>query len=124
MLYHWFVVSICLAAKVATSDLEKKLVEHLLDRYDPVVRPVEVDRDCINVTLNIRFYQLIAIKEKEQVMEVSIESPCTGESWVVVSHRRTRAEVDLRICSEHGALGRYLERWSGDLNCLERGPPT
>ena len=71
MLYHWIVVAICLVVKVLASDSEKKLVEHLFDKYDPVVRPVEVNRNWINVTLNVRFYQLIAIKEKEQVMEVS-----------------------------------------------------
>ena len=57
--------------KIKASESEERLMKNLFNDHQPMVRPVKYDYQAVNVTFNMRLFQLIAINEKEQVMEVA-----------------------------------------------------
>ena len=67
-----------MAEGVSGSLAEKKLTSELFRDYNAMIRPVKSNQDAVNVTFNMRFYQLIAIQEKEQVIEVAV---WVRQSW-------------------------------------------
>ena len=63
---------------VMSSESERRLISHLFDTYDRRLRPVKVNSESVNVTMNIKIFQLIAVNERQQSIEMSI---WVRQSW-------------------------------------------
>ena len=57
---------------VTTSPAERRLLKHLFDNYDRRMRPSASDDEPVTVSLNMKIFQLIAVNEKQQNLEMSI----------------------------------------------------
>ena len=54
------------------SPTEDRLLSQLFGTYNTRTRPVLNDGDSVNVTLNIKIFQLLSVDEKQQNVEMSI----------------------------------------------------
>ena len=56
---------------VNSERIEPKLINHLLNGYHVKSRPVDTSMEAVNVSIGMKLYQLIEIKEKLQYIKIS-----------------------------------------------------
>ena len=66
------IITMISCGSVLCSPSEERLLSFLFDKYNTRVRPTLNDEETVNVTLNIKIFQLLAVNEKQQNIEMSI----------------------------------------------------
>ncbi|XP_045527906.1 neuronal acetylcholine receptor subunit alpha-10-like [Pieris brassicae] len=69
--YKWIIIwmiSSLIMTGVFSCDEEYQLVRHLMDKYDPSVRPVENSSHPLLVTFGVSLHHIIDVEEKDQLL--------------------------------------------------------
>ncbi|XP_053207683.1 neuronal acetylcholine receptor subunit alpha-7-like [Panonychus citri] len=72
LIQYFVMINLLSLIKVDCSQNERRLLQDLLNSYDPLERPVNNETDTLVVTLGITYQQIIKLNEKEQLLVSNI----------------------------------------------------